>query len=206
MKITRRCGEREERGLPMILETNPPAEAPTYSGDDARRFLDFLGNEQFEFRCFPDPKPLKGRSGFGMKRYVGRFDQHEAILISLNRQGYGINVQIGVSDGKGFGAKNIVGSRALFADFDHTPLANLDRFPLRPDIIVETSPGRHHAYWRVSDIPVTLLKRTQQRIATLLGTDDKVVDLARVMRLPGFLHQKNPEAPHLVRILDKGGR
>lgn len=160
-----------------------------------------LGRDHFEFRCFPDAESLRKRPGFTMRRYVGPFDQHEAILISLNREGYGIFVQVAVSDGKGYTAGNIVGSPALFADFDHTPLANLDRLPVLPDMIVETSPGRHHAYWRVSDIPVTLLKRTQQRIARLLGTDEKVVDLARVMRLPGFLHQKNPEALHLVRIL-----
>src|SRR4051794_28559632 len=100
----------------MVIEPEPAASAASYNGDETRRFLKMLGRDEFEFRCFPDSKALKNRAGFGMRRRVGRFDEHEALLISLNRQGYGINVQVGISDGKGYTASHIIGSPALFAD------------------------------------------------------------------------------------------
>lgn len=68
-----------------------------------------------------------------------------------------------------------------------------------PNIIVESSPGRYHAYWTVEDCQLAHFSGIQRRLATLFSGDPAVHDLPRVMRLPGFVHQKN--TPYLTRVL-----
>jgi hypothetical protein len=46
-------------------------------------------------------------------------------------------------------------------------------------------------------------KRTQQRLAQLFESDPSVCDLPRVMRLPGFPHQKDPNNPFVTQIDDR---
>jgi RepB DNA-primase from phage plasmid len=55
-------------------------------------------------------------------------------------------------------------------------------------------------YWLVKDAPLDQFKETQTRLAKLVGGDPNVCDLSRVMRLPGFLHQKQPDKPFPVRV------
>ena len=49
-------------------------------------------------------------------------------------------------------------------------------------------------------LPLNQFEGVQRRIATMFG-GDHVTDLCRVMRLPGFIHAKNPSAPFMVRIV-----
>jgi putative DNA primase/helicase len=69
---------------------------------------------------------------------------------------------------------------------------------LQPHIVIESSPGKWHAYWLVSDSPLEQFKPLQQALAQRFNGDKAVCDLPRVMRLPGFLHQKGE--PVLTRI------
>ena len=73
-------------------------------------------------------------------------------------------------------------------------------------MVVKTSADKFHAYW-ATELPVAQFKVVQQAIAKYLGTDPAVCNPARVMRVPGFLHQKNPEYPQLVtaEVLQGGG-
>jgi hypothetical protein len=94
--------------------------------------------------------------------------------------------------------------RACFADLDGAPLEPVLKCALAPAVVVQTSPGRFHAYWPVDNRqPVTLAQfpGVQRAIAAAFGGDTSVVDLPRVMRLPGFAHRKNPERPHRVSML-----
>ena len=60
-------------------------------------------------------------------------------LDELNQSGYDIFVTINETDGKDIKGANITRVRALFADFDGSPLSNLDRIPLKPSFTVNTS-------------------------------------------------------------------
>src|SRR3546814_19939356 len=62
--------------------------------------------------------------------------------------------------------------------------------PIPPAIVCESSPGKHHAYWPVADMPLGDFKRAQQSLAALYGGDPAVCDLPRIMRLPGYTHAK----------------
>ena len=59
-----------------------------------------------------------------------------------------------------------------------------------PHIVVESSPGKWHAYWRVQNASLSDFKVRQHALADKFGGDRAVCDVARVMRLPGFWHQK----------------
>lgn len=96
--------------------------------------------------------------------------------------------------------------RALVADFDTQDFnRTFDNLPLVPSIVIESSPGKHHAYWIIEDIlPLNEFKPCQKALANLLGSDPKICDLPRVMRVPGFLHQKGQ--PFIVREVFNSGK
>jgi hypothetical protein len=76
-------------------------------------------------------------------------------------------------------------------------LAELDRLRLLPTLIVGSSPGRFHFWWRL-DEPMDLAgddaKRVFERvlaaIAARIGADGAVKDCSRVLRLPGTRNVK----------------
>nr|WP_246580884.1 DNA-primase RepB domain-containing protein [Deinococcus aestuarii] len=102
---------------------------------------------------------------------------------------------INEGDGRGRSNRNVRRVRAFFADFDGVPLP--EKWPLLPSIIVETSPGRFHTYWLLDEdaiFPVenVLFNKRQEAIARAVGSaPDDCKGISRVMRVPGFEHQKH---------------
>jgi hypothetical protein len=141
------------------------------------------------------------KSSKGLTRELhGTFAQHAITLSDLNDRGAGIFVMVNEGDCRGRKAENVTGVRALFADFDGAPISSLDDIEHKPHILVESSPDRWHAYWLADNLPLAQFGPLQAAIARRFGSDGKVKDLPRVMRLPGFLHLKGP--PFLARIRD----
>jgi hypothetical protein len=128
----------------------------------------------------------------------GKFSGQVEQLSRLNDRGAGVFVMANEGDLNGRRAANVVAIRALFVDLDDAPLTVLDASPVPPHIVIESSPDRFHAYWRVTGCPVDSFSPLQKQLAERFGGDPKVCDLPRVMRLPGFYHRK--AAPFLTRI------
>lgn len=172
---------------------------------DAERFLTALDSEAtaWTFQTFDD-KPTKDSNL--IRQLHGTLEQHAAELTRLNNQGAGVFVTIQETDLTGRDKSHIQRVRACFADFDtvdpNTP-ARLQAFALAPSIIVESSPGKYHAYWLVDDLALDQFTDVQKRIIRYWKSDDKPHDLARVMRLPGFLHQKS--GAFQTRVIDAPG-
>ena len=130
-------------------------------------------------------------------------------LIALSRRGAGIYLMVNEGDGKGRDRENVTRIRAFCADFDGAALP--ETWPLEPSLIVETSIGKYHAYWFLADGNDVLLKNDdwnaqQKTIARMVGSKEiDCTGLNRVMRVPGFLHLKNPKTPFLSRILTATG-
>ncbi len=69
-------------------------------------------------------------------------------------------------------------------------------------MVVESARGKH-SYWLLEPGEAReSFSKAQAALAGHFQTDPTVKDLPRVMRVPGFLHQKNPASPFLVRIVE----
>jgi P4 family phage/plasmid primase-like protien len=163
-----------------MTTTAPSINYPIPSHQDARQFLDCIDSEgsEFFFRAIhPKTGSAQGISGI--------FDGVKSKLDQLNAAGFGIFVVINAGGQK---TRDIIRVRAVFADFDGTPLPAV--WPLKPHIVIETSPQKWHAYWLVCGLEARSFEQIQKNIAAQLESDPVVHDLPRVMRLPGYLHTK----------------
>lgn len=175
--------------------SKPPLADPQPNLAHTQAFLRAIGRDGvLHFRAIR--KGLHGKGDVRIRK--GSHEELHRSLLSLNDEGFCVFVQVNPSDGKGESAANIVDAHCFFADFDGTPHENVKRLGLPPQITVTTSPGKFHFYWRVDGIPLDQFSKVQQRLIRLFGSDKSVHDLPRVMRLPGYLHKKNPATPHLV--------
>ena len=87
--------------------------------------------------------------------------------------------------------------RALFIDMDGKPLPKT--WHALPDFLVVRDATHWHAYWLVIDMPTSSFNQVQHQLAEHYGSDRNVCNLSRVMRIPGFLHQKG-EAVRVTMI------
>lgn len=77
--------------------------------------------------------------------------------------------------------------------------AKIERSPLIPSRIVEVKRG-FHVYWNASDGNASHWNAiVLDRLVPYFGADKNARDLARILRVPGFLHLKDPADPFLVR-------
>jgi len=177
-------GQRPEGKKPSIQFQNDDPE------EHKRIFLSyFLG--QNTFQTFDD-STMKKRELSKIYQTYNSMD-----IDAKNNKGAGIFLTINETDGKGRSKKNIIRVRAVFADMDGAPLAPVIEF--FPSLIVESSPGRYHAYWMTDSVPLDHFTGIQKAIAAKFHSDPKVCDLARVMRIPGYYHCKGD--PTLSRVI-----
>ena len=77
---------------------------------------------------------------------------------------------------------------------------------LAPSISVQSKSGLH-CYWLLQPgEPVSLFAAAQRQLAAYYGADPLVSDPSRVMRVPGFLHQKAEPFRVELRVADAGRR
>ena len=168
--------------------------------DEAERFLTLLDPDakRFTFQTFDDDVDRKDTR---LVRVIhGSLTENFELLCSLNDQGAGVFVTVNETNFTGRKATDIVRVRALFSDLDGVPRP--ENF-LTPSIEVETSEERWHLYYKVTDVALDEFSAKQKGLIARLGSDPSVHDLSRVMRLPGFLHQKGE--PRLVRVTGSSG-
>lgn len=159
------------------------------------------GDESFfAFQTFADKKDGKTFPQI----FFGAFEEHKQTLFELNQREIGIFVAINKTDGKGRKTENITDIRAVFVDLDGSPLEPILQAPLQPHIVIESSPGRYHAYWIIEGLPLDEFTLTQKLLAERFYGDPQICDLSRVMRLPGFYHHKG--TPHLTKIIMESGQ
>lgn len=181
-------GDRIAKPLSSALAPKP---------DVSSAFLSLLGaHEAHTFQTFGEG-PEGARRGDLARVFHGALDDHRRDLEALNRAGAGVFVMVNAGDGvERPGAKtcrtaaNVTRVRALFVDLDGAPIQPVLACPLPPQFVVQSSPGRWHAYWRVDDCPLDKFTAAQAALAKKFGGDPSVKDLPRVMRVPGFVHRK----------------
>ncbi len=180
----------------------------------AQRFIDSIApGELVTYQTFDDNSKRKKTQLIRVLH--GSLEQHAAVLDTVNRDGAGVFIMVNQGDNQGRSAKNVIRVRALFADLDGAPLEPVLATIPKPHLTIESSPGRYHAYWKVTDCPLEQFEPLQSAIARKFDSDPKVNDLPRVMRLPGFIHKKgepfqtcilscNADAPYTVAEIVSG--
>lgn len=104
----------------------------------------------------------------------------------------GVYVTLNETDGKGREICNITKVRAFFCDFDGM---TEPQWTVQPHIVQKRDDTHGHAIWLIEDCEVTDFSMYQYHLALYYGTDKQVSDPARVLRLPGTIHYKNPNNP-----------
>jgi len=175
-----------------------PASGFSVDFEAAERFLSWLDEaaDAFTFQLFDDLKTRK--DGLMAQIRHGALDTHLETLTRGNAAGAGVFVTVNATDGQGRKLANIVRVRAVWAESDHgMPAA----WPLEPHAVVESSPGKFHVYWLVDGLSREDFAGVMARLVRDWGSDPNAKDLARVLRLPGFWHLKDPAQPFQVRIV-----
>lgn len=185
---------------------------------DRKRFLEsFTGIKTFQ--TFPDNKEntsiedkkyLTRQVSVTENQYPGEKINYTQPIMNipilmglekLNDRGAGIFLTICETNGKSRRTEDITRVRALFADFDGTPLP--PTFDEPPSMIIESSKQKYHVYWLTDEFPIESFTIIQESIANKFKSDPNVKDLSRVMRVPGFFHRKCE--PFMTKILEYTG-
>ena len=166
---------------------------------EAKAFLQLLDpNAQlFTFQTFNDDKDRKNSRV--VRVLHGSLEQTWDELAALNQKGAGIFITVNETDGQARRNENIIRIRGVFQDDDD---GFQGTYPLVPSIEVKSSPGKFQRYWLCSGVTSEQFKTLQERLIQSFGCDKNVKDLARVLRLPGFYHLKDPAHPHFVTLLE----
>ena len=179
------------------------------------------GSDKLTFQTFDDVKDRQNRSL--IKILHGSLQEHMETLAALNEKGAGIFCTINETDGTGRKGENITKARALVADFDNERperLQDLQTLEIihgikEPSLVVESSHGKHHAYWLCDDLTPEQYTALQVALFKTLGAldefkgdaiDTTLKDKAKVIRVVGFKHQKDPASPFITRIVHNSGR
>jgi len=165
----------------------------------AEAFLQLLDPHAklFTFQTFDDDKDRKDTRL--LRVLHGSLEEHWTELVALNEKGAGIFITVNETDGRARRNENIVRVRAIFQDDDD---GFQGTYPLAPSIQVNSSPGKFQRYWLCSGVTDEQFRTLQNRLIQSFGCDKNVKDLARVLRLPGFFHRKDPKHPHIVTVLE----
>jgi putative DNA primase/helicase len=126
---------------------------------------------------------------------LSRSNQHGSIYVAMNT----FPSQL-VGQKTGRTQENVVDVRAVQADVDYNGEATMSAIKAstsvpQPSIVVESSPGKFQGIWLVDGISKADAKPLMQGIAATFNTDSAVAEIARVMRVPGFVNRKYETAP-----------
>lgn len=97
----------------------------------------------------------------------------------------------------------------VWADLDDLARDALAAFRPAPTLVVLSGTAEHrHAYWRLDRaVPITLIERINQALATKLGADPNACDAGRVLRVAGTRSfKRHPPAPVRIERLDLSAR
>ncbi len=168
---------------------------------DALRFVAILAGDadaKVHVRLISDVK----KDGRLKHEKFGSLRELHPWIAEHNATRYGVFIVINeapaLREGEFVKDKDIVGVRASFIDCDGKRPPK--KWHVSPSIVCRRTLDRWHAYWLVDGLRPEQFKEVQKRLALHYGTDKSVSNASRVMRLPGYLHQKNKARPTEYRL------
>lgn len=150
-------------------------------------------------RTFSDRGKTEGHN------FIKGFDELNRFSIELKKENELYRCISFVVNGGGHNDKDVISSgccQAQFMEIDDfsfkTQLEMICNFPLMPSIIVRTKKSLH-TYWLLIDGDISKFRSLQKRFVDLFGSDSKICNESRAMRIPGFYHSK--EEPTMVEVI-----
>jgi len=151
------------------------------------------------WQIFYDPKNESNKPELAIHFTATLTEALPSIKLSQERH-CGVYVCVNETDGKGRKNENVMRYRVVFADFDGM---EEPEWALMPHFVQKRDATHGHAFWLVSDITTAnQYKALQKRIALYHETDKTVCDPARVVRVAGTIHYKNPLIPAQYSVTD----
>lgn len=154
-------------------------------------------DDLIEVRCLPSKKSFWWKAG--------ELARHEADLREMESRGE--NIYAGANPRRNRGDRDGAGvapARCVFVDFDNCSIEEAGRriqeAGLPAPTLILFSGGGVHAYWRL-DGPIADFgdwTRRQLGLIAALGSDGKIHDPPRIMRLPGFRNHKREAQARIV--------
>lgn len=164
----------------------------------ARAFKTFFhGKKPAFFQVIYESGPRKRQT----LELPGTLKKHLSTLREANARRGGVFMCINEIKGTRRSNKAVHKINAVYIDSDSPKLTveMLKALVPRPHLVVRSSKGRLHAYWRVHGVTLQMFRSLQRALIKKFRTDPSVKDPARIMRMPGTLHWK--DEPHLAKTL-----
>lgn len=170
--------------------------------DQSIEYLQLLDNKttNFLFACYDYRKLKKGRQMYGT------FKDCERRLQVNNNEGFCVYVTINETSGASRKKEDIKRCRAIWVEDDEERAIPRDDFPLKPSLIVQSSPNKYHYYWFTSTTKFEQWNEVMQTMVDKWGCDFKARDISRVLRLPGFKHRKDLRLDFTCKIISGDGQ
>ncbi|MGE5612377.1 MAG: DUF3987 domain-containing protein [Bacillota bacterium] len=185
------------------------AQAPAHS-PPASQVADFVA-ALFEPGDLVEVRAMAGKNDV-RQDFIGcaALVDHIQNLIDLNQAGMNIYIGANPRSRPGGTTEDVALARCLFIDLDHIGIEDAieqivsSGLPWPPTAIVSSGHGVH-AYWRLREplMDFRLWRAAQKQLIARLSSDPAIHDPPRIMRLPGFVNHKPPEA--ICEIVYTGG-
>lgn len=160
----------------------------------------FNPSDEVCFRIFDDKKTGTFR-GLKLTCECGKYKAIEDTLTQHNQKGRGIFFVVNYG---GQEDKAITRINAQFFEMDDGTFeeqqAKIDAFPLKPSMIIQTRKSLHTYFFMDGTATVERFRPIQKQLVAYFGGDPACVNESRVMRLPGFYHQKT-DTPVMVQCI-----
>lgn len=169
--------------------------------EESSKFLELIDKDakKYLFACYDYRKSLKGR------QFYGSFQTICPKLKELNSDVYCVYLTINETNGPSRKKEDISRCRAIWVEDDNYQEKPRNDWPLKPSIIVQSSPGKFHYYWLTSTKKLDQWNLVMNRMVEDFGCDKNARDISRVMRIPGFKHNKELNKEIYCKLIDDNG-
>ena len=171
--------------LQAILTTLVAGVTRMTNQESATYFMDYVGDVATK-RHFATIHP----STKLVSTFYGSMNEVKSRLAAANDCGAGVFTTLNPLLGANRRASEVVSVHGLLLDLDGADLDPVLAVMPAPHMVIETSPKRYHVHWMVHDCPLNQFKECQVALARRFDGDPAVCDLPRLVRIPGFMHQK----------------
>ncbi len=153
------------------------------------------------FRIFDDASATKADS----RKRQGAIRIHRSEMAEWNAQGWGIFHTFQDYMGTRRLISEISQINAWYIEMDNCSKAEQEskiaRSPLVPSMIVESKRSYHVYWWAINAGLPTWDAIVRDRLQPLFDSDKAATDPTRLLRVPGFLHQKDPRSPYRAELV-----